>query len=334
MRGAFSFGVAAVLDASSCCRVRRRAGLLSRWHGIGAYEAVSSYHALGACVSYPPDARQSRFECCTVKTALLAAAWSSPNRDPFPKGSLRRGLHTWRARVPSLRLPVGTRHRESQRDPLGIRISHPPPMENIILISTILAIHVFAWLTPGPLFVLIIRNALVYSRKIGIWTAVGIAIGNFVHIAYSIAAATLLISISDAALTVLKFLGVGYLAYLGFKIVFTRPSAGESETTIERENISSLEAFKTGFLANILNPNASLFFASIFATLISSGAAFWAVGFLWIAMPINSFVMASVLSVFFTQSKIRATFAKYKHVANIFLGVALLLLALMIAFYD
>ena len=56
----------------------RRIG--SYHHAIGAYEAVSSHHALGACVSRPPDARQNRFECCTVKTAMYGRkhVWGNP----------------------------------------------------------------------------------------------------------------------------------------------------------------------------------------------------------------------------------------------------------------
>ena len=55
-------------------------------------------------------------------------------------------------------------------------------MESLILIGTILAIHLLAWFIPGPVFVLIIRNSLVYSRKSGMWTALGIAIANIIHI--------------------------------------------------------------------------------------------------------------------------------------------------------
>ena len=82
-------------------------------------------------------------------------------------------------------------------------------MENLILIGTILAIHVFAWLTPGPLFVLIIRNSLVYSRKTGVWTALGIAIGSLIHTTFSVTGIALIISTSATAFTLIKFLGAG-----------------------------------------------------------------------------------------------------------------------------
>lgn len=207
-------------------------------------------------------------------------------------------------------------------------------MESAILISTILAIHVFAWLTPGPLFVLIVRNSLVYSRKSGIWTAVGIAVGNFIHITYSVLGIAFLISASPVALSVIKFLGVGYLAYLGIKTFVLKAEAQKAGAkSDENKNISPLKAARIGFLTNILSPKAALFFTSIFAAVMSSGSPSWIVIFLWVAMPLNSFIMASILSVFFTQKRVRAVYGKYQYIVNKFLGVALLVLAVIIALH-
>lgn len=208
-------------------------------------------------------------------------------------------------------------------------------MANIILISTILAVHIFAWFTPGPLFVLIVRNSLVYSRKSGIWTAVGIAIGNLIHITYSVTGLALIISASSMAFNVIKFLGVGYLVYLSIKTFLIKVETQKADTTAaEHKDIPTLKAVKIGFLTNILSPKASLFFASIFATVMSSGSPFWIVIFLWIAMPLNSFVMATILSIFFTQKRIRAFYGQYQHIANKLLGTALLILAVAIAIHK
>ena len=207
-------------------------------------------------------------------------------------------------------------------------------MENVLLIASLLAIHVFAWFTPGPLFVLIVRNSLVYSRKSGVWTAVGIAVGNFIHITYSIAGLALIISTNPAAFNVIKFLGAGYLAYLGIRTLLVKIDVQKADSASEEhKDVSAFNAAKTGFLTNIFSPKASLFFASIFATILASGVPFWVVIFLWIAMPLNSFVMAVLWSVFFTQARIRAVYMKYQSIANKLLGVALLVFAAIIALH-
>ncbi len=44
--------------------------------------------------------------------------------------------------------------------------------------------------------------------------------------------------------------------------------------------------------------------------------------------------MAAILSMFFTQKKIRTAYGKHQHIVNKVLGVALLVLAVIIAIYK
>ncbi len=203
-------------------------------------------------------------------------------------------------------------------------------LQNVFLIGSILTIHILAWLTPGPLFVLIIRNSLVYSRKTGIWTACGIALGNMTHILYSVTGISLLIQNSVSAFTLIKFLGVIYLSYLGIKTFFLKIETPNERVHEKKHDISPISAVRIGFLTNVLNPNASLFFASIFAGVFASGAPLWVVGFLMIAMPCNSFLMASLFSLFFTQKKVQLFYVKFDQVINKLLGVILIILAAII----
>ena len=59
-------------------------------------------------------------------------------------------------------------------------------MDSITLIGTVTLAHLLAVISPGPDFVMACRNALFYSRKTGIWTAVGFGIGIAVHISYAL----------------------------------------------------------------------------------------------------------------------------------------------------
>jgi threonine/homoserine/homoserine lactone efflux protein len=208
-------------------------------------------------------------------------------------------------------------------------------MQNLTLVFTIVAVQTFAWLTPGPNFVLIVRNSLVYSRKAGIWTAMGISIASLVHISYSVVGIWLIGSTSNAALNLLKFFGIGYLAYLGIKTLLIKVDPQKYISTIEEHKyISPFDAAKVGFLVNISSPLAPPYFASLFGTIIASGAPLWVVIFLWIALPLNSFVMATLLSLFFTQKNVKAIYTKYQHIVNKLLGLTLLALALMMAFHK
>ncbi len=205
-------------------------------------------------------------------------------------------------------------------------------MENFVLVGTVLLTHVFAWLTPGPLFVLIIRNSLIYSRRTGIFTAVGFAVGNLVHITVAVAGIALLISRSAVAFNAIKFLGAGYLIYLGIATLFMKIRTPQIDSAEIQEDISVFSAMRIGFMTNILSIGAYLFFGSIFAGVLSSGAPTWVVAVLFITMPFNTLVMASILVTIFTQSWIRTRYTRFQHVLNKFLGGLLILLALIIAF--
>ncbi|OGH93614.1 MAG: hypothetical protein A2538_03965 [Candidatus Magasanikbacteria bacterium RIFOXYD2_FULL_41_14] len=202
-------------------------------------------------------------------------------------------------------------------------------MESLTLISTILTIHILAWLTPGPLFVLIIRNSLVYSRKTGFWTSLGFSLGNLIHITLAVFGISIIIQSSGLAFNIVKFLGAGYLIYLGIKTFLLKIETQKADTPTEHKYISNLQAVKIGFLTNISSTGAYLFFASIFSTVLSSGSPFWVTLFLAIAMPLNTFVMSSILTIFFTQKNVKILYSKFQHIINKCLGVALILLALM-----
>jgi len=204
-------------------------------------------------------------------------------------------------------------------------------MEALVFIASLLGVHIMGWLfAPGPITVLIVRNSLLYSRQAGIWTTLGIAVGNLVHITYSVLAIVLVVSLAESALVIVRYLGIAYIAYLGIKTMFVSPSHQASDL-VQTNAISPFAAFRTGFLTNLLSPTASLFFASIFATVLSSGLPLWVLYTLWLAMPLNSFVMATLLSVLFSHERIKSLYVRYERPANIILGSALLLLALMIA---
>ena len=194
-----------------------------------------------------------------------------------------------------------------------------------------MVIHFFAWFTPGPQIALIIRNSLVYSRKTGFFTALGFAIGNFIHILYSVLGIALIVSRNPAAYNIIKFLGVGYLIYLGVKTFFMKINVQDLHNQRKKHDISTFSAVKLGLLVNILNPKASLFFASIYSSVIVAGIAQWALIFLMIAMPLNTLFMASMWSLFFSQQRIRTFYKNHQSILNKFLGGMLVFFALIIA---
>lgn len=125
-----------------------------------------------------------------------------------------------------------------------------------------------AVITPGPDFVLTLRNSLTYSRQAGLYTALGVGVGNLVHATYSLIGIGAIISQSILLFTLLKWLGAAYLIYLGVKSIRSQKS---SVTLIDSRSMAPIKrwsAFRIGFLGNLLNPKATLFFLALFTQVI------------------------------------------------------------------
>ena len=57
-------------------------------------------------------------------------------------------------------------------------------MNYLTLIGTVAFLNLLAAMSPGPDFVMAVRNSLNYSRKTGIYTGIGIGLGIGIHISY------------------------------------------------------------------------------------------------------------------------------------------------------
>jgi len=204
-------------------------------------------------------------------------------------------------------------------------------MENLILLTTIAAVNLAGVVSPGPDFVITVRNSLKYSRKTGIYTAIGFGLGIAIHIAYCIAGLAFIISKSIIVFSIIKYLGAAYLIYIGLKSIFSK-SAKIRIGEIEKEKeISRLKAIQIGFLTNVLNPKATLFYLGLFTFIIkpdTPALILAAASLVMIATIIGWF---SLVAIFFTHNRIRRTYEKFQKSINRTLGGFLLLLGINIA---
>lgn len=127
--------------------------------------------------------------------------------------------------------------------------------------------------SPGPDFVISVRNSVLYSRRTGVLTAIGIALGILVHTAYSILGIAALIAGSETIFTLVKYAGAAYLIYIGIKALRSKgfgdkPVVGQDDQTA-RPDIPPFVALRQGFLTNILNPKATMFFFALYTQVIS-----------------------------------------------------------------
>jgi RhtB (resistance to homoserine/threonine) family protein len=205
-------------------------------------------------------------------------------------------------------------------------------MNYLPLFGSVLIIHLMAVMSPGPDFIMALRNSLTYSRKTGIYTAIGFGFGIGVHVLYCVFGLALIISTSTIAFNIIKYLGVAYLGYIGILSIFSKSVNIEVGKQHHLADIGALKAIRMGFLTNVLNPKATLFFLSLFTFVIGPNIPTSIALFLGILMMINTAIWFSLVAVFFTQSKIRAIFDRYQKTFNLIFGILLIAIAIKIAF--
>lgn len=166
-----------------------------------------------------------------------------------------------------------------------------------------------AAIMPGIDFTMVLRQSMANGRKAGIFTSLGIASAVVVHASYTILGIGLIISQSILAFNIVRFLGAAYLLYLGIQTLRApAPNPSTIDVSSAEPDQTIFKSFGIGFLTNLLNPKATIFFVSVFTTLVSPSTPlhiqFGYVG----AMATMLFSWFALVAIFFTTPKVRAGF--------------------------
>jgi RhtB (resistance to homoserine/threonine) family protein len=192
-------------------------------------------------------------------------------------------------------------------------------------------IHFLAVASPGPDFAIVLRHSVSYGRKSGLWTSLGIGTAIFVHIAYCVLGLGILISKSIIAFNIVKYLGALYLVYVGIGAIRAKPMQIE-ESKVEKENsVTSSKSFWIGFITNVLNPKATLFFLAVFSVSVSPETPLLLkVGYgVWMAAVTT--LWFSGLCLLFSKTFVRNLFKKFGHWFERSMGLVLIALGIRLA---
>src|SRR5438552_69104 len=127
---------------------------------------------------------------------------------------------------------------------------------------TIGLLMLFSSMLPGPDFALVTKNTILHSRQSGFFTSFGIGSAILVHITYCSLGLAIVISNSILLFNIIKYIGAAYLIYLGISSLFSKQEKHivSNNKKIKKSALSKWVAFRQGFLCNLLNPKATLFF--------------------------------------------------------------------------
>ncbi len=138
---------------------------------------------------------------------------------------------------------------------------------------TVFVVSTLGMISPGPNFAITIKNSLLHSRLAGMWTAVGVAVGNLVHVVFSLLGIAVIVSQSILLFNTLKWFGVAYLAYIGLKSLLARREDLEEvmQSRQDARERGSSRVLWASFWVSVLNPKVMLFYLVLFTQVIEPG---------------------------------------------------------------
>ena len=200
---------------------------------------------------------------------------------------------------------------------------------------TVLVVSTLGMVSPGPNFAITIKNSLLHSRLAGMWTAVGVAVGNLVHVVFSLLGIALIVSQSILLFNALKWFGVAYLAYIGLKSLLARREDVEEVMQSRHDDareLGSSQALWVSFLVSVLNPKVTLFYLVLFTQVIEPGTPLVFRIVYGLTAVVLSFAWYALVALAVSHEAVRGRFRAVGHWVERTTGAILILLGVRLAF--
>ena len=198
------------------------------------------------------------------------------------------------------------------------------------LIAAFGLIHLVGLVSPGPDFVVACRNSLLYSRTIGIYTAVGFGLGICVHISYAVFGLSWLIANNELIFTVIQYLGAFYLMLIGIQSLRSFQSQIGQEPATASSRISPFRAVRIGFITNVLNPKATLFFLSLFSTMLNPTVGELTLVVIALLLVVTTILWFSLVALLISHPRFTSALKRYEKTIHQFFGVLLIAIGVII----
>jgi homoserine/homoserine lactone efflux protein len=119
------------------------------------------------------------------------------------------------------------------------------------------AMEIVLCFTPGPAVLLVVSQAMKRGFRKSLRGALGILTANAIYFALSAAGLGALLIASRTVFEIIKWLGAGYLVFLGLKMIVTR-STEPLVNEIPRD-----DSFRQALFVQLANPKAVVFFTAL-----------------------------------------------------------------------
>ena len=199
------------------------------------------------------------------------------------------------------------------------------------MLLTICALHFVAQLSPGPDVLLVAKSSASTTRANTLKIILGISVGVVVWVALTLLGFTVLLEQWPWIQQVLMLIGGLFLAKMGYAML-----RGGIATLKQNTNLDGVieqppkNYFLLGLYTNLANPKIVIYFSSVFSLALSSTAGANLKPQLAVIIPIQTFLVFSLLMMIMSIPKIKRVYQKSGSYIDIVSGSFFLLFAIFL----
>ena len=178
-------------------------------------------------------------------------------------------------------------------------------MLNLSLFSMFIVISLANIFAPGAGVVYALTTGIQGGLKGNFWCRIGLAVGILVLMTASVSGLGVIVANSPTIFTVLRFIGIAYLIYLGIKAWRAPATSLIADGAIPAHN--GRRQFAEAFMLQITNPQPLVFFISLLPQFIDQKLAY--IPQVVIMTVVYSFLVFAVMTIYtFAVARARTFF--------------------------
>lgn len=157
---------------------------------------------------------------------------------------------------------------------------------------------------PGPDYILITKNTLAFGKLAGFKTIFGTCTALMCHTLFSVIGLSTLLVKSAVLYSFIKYVGAGYLIYLGIKSLLTKQTTTHLDDESTKTNF-----YSQGLVTNLFNPKIAVFFLTFFPQFVDgSDSSWWHFGLLGLTYIAVTFMIFGLYTLLL--NRVRHVFKK------------------------
>jgi len=126
-------------------------------------------------------------------------------------------------------------------------------------------------IAPGPGMLYVLARSLAGGKREGVLSAVGTFLGGMVHVFAAALGISIILAKSASAFAAVKYLGAGYLCFLGVRMILEARKESGTLQEIPKLGRAARNPLWQGVATEVLNPKTALFFLSFIPQFVIRG---------------------------------------------------------------